>query len=82
MREEMQRDENVYCIGEDIGTYGGAFRATAGFLEEFGRPRILDTPLSEIAIIGASVGSALHRACVRSRRCSSPTSSPTGSTCS
>ena len=59
MREEMLRDENVYCIGEDIGTYGGAFRATAGFLEEFGRPRILDTPLSEIAILGASIGSAL-----------------------
>jgi len=59
MREELLRDENVFCIGEDIGTYGGAFRATAGFLDEFGRPRILDTPLSEIAILGASVGSAL-----------------------
>lgn len=59
MREELLRDENVFCIGEDIGTYGGAFRATAGLLEEFGRPRILDTPLSEIAILGASVGAAL-----------------------
>ncbi|MHC4959161.1 MAG: alpha-ketoacid dehydrogenase subunit beta [Planctomycetota bacterium] len=59
MREELLRDESVYCIGEDIGTYGGAFRATAGFLDEFGRPRILDTPLSETAIIGACVGSAL-----------------------
>jgi len=59
MAEEMRRDENVYCIGEDIGTYGGAFRATAGFLDEFGRPRILDTPLSEIAILGASIGSAI-----------------------
>ncbi len=59
MREEMLRDDSVYCIGEDIGTYGGAFRATEGFLEEFGRPRILDTPLSESAIIGACVGSAL-----------------------
>ena len=59
MADEMRRDEDVYCIGEDIGTYGGAFRATAGFLEEFGRPRILDTPLSEIAILGASVGSAI-----------------------
>jgi len=59
MAEEMRRDENVYCIGEDIGTYGGAFRATAEFLDEFGRPRILDTPLSEIAILGASVGSAI-----------------------
>ncbi len=59
MREEMRRDPAVFCIGEDIGTYGGAFRATAGFLEEFGRPRILDTPLSETAILGASVGAAL-----------------------
>ncbi len=59
MAEEMRRDENVFCLGQDIGTYGGAFRATAGLLEEFGRPRILDTPLSESAIIGASVGAAL-----------------------
>ena len=59
MREEMLRDEAVYCLGEDIGTYGGAFRATKGFLEEFGRPRILDTPLSETAILGAAAGSAM-----------------------
>ena len=59
MREELLRDERVYCLGEDIGAYGGAFRATRGFLEEFGRPRILDTPLSESAILGAAVGSAL-----------------------
>jgi 2-oxoisovalerate dehydrogenase E1 component beta subunit len=59
MREELLRDDSVFCLGEDIGAYGGAFRATAGFLEEFGRPRILDTPLSEIAILGAAVGAAL-----------------------
>ncbi|MHC4550029.1 MAG: alpha-ketoacid dehydrogenase subunit beta [Planctomycetota bacterium] len=59
LREEMLRDESVFCLGEDIGTYGGAFRVTKGFLEEFGRPRILDTPLSESAIIGASVGASL-----------------------
>ena len=59
LREEMRRDDSVFCLGQDIGTYGGAFRATAGFLEEFGRPRILDTPLSESAIIGASIGAAL-----------------------
>jgi len=59
MREELLRDERVFCLGEDIGTYGGAFRATQGFLKEFGRPRILDTPLSESAILGASVGAAL-----------------------
>jgi len=59
MLEELRRDESVFCLGEDIGTYGGAFRATAGFLEEFGRPRILDTPLSEIAILGAATGAAI-----------------------
>ncbi len=59
MAEEMRRDENVFCLGEDIGTYGGAFRATKGFLDEFGRDRCLDTPLSESAIIGASVGAAM-----------------------
>ena len=59
MAEEMRRDENVFCLGQDIGTYGGAFRATKGLLEEFDRARCLDTPLSESAIIGASVGAAL-----------------------
>ena len=59
LREEMHRDESVYCLGEDIGTYGGAFRATQNFLQEFGRPRILDTPLSESAILGAAIGSAI-----------------------
>ena len=59
LREEMRRDESVYCLGQDIGTYGGAFRVTKGFLDEFGRPRILDTPLSESAILGASIGSAM-----------------------
>jgi 2-oxoisovalerate dehydrogenase E1 component beta subunit len=59
LREEMLRDEAVFLLGEDIGTYGGAFRVTQGFLEEFGRPRILDTPLSESAIVGASIGAAL-----------------------
>jgi 2-oxoisovalerate dehydrogenase E1 component beta subunit len=59
LREEMLRDEAVFCLGQDIGTYGGAFRVTKGFLQEFGRPRILDTPLSESAIIGAAVGASL-----------------------
>jgi 2-oxoisovalerate dehydrogenase E1 component beta subunit len=59
LHEEMLRDESVFCLGEDIGTYGGAFRVTQGFLKEFGRPRILDTPLSESAIIGAAVGAAI-----------------------
>jgi 2-oxoisovalerate dehydrogenase E1 component beta subunit len=59
MREEMQRDESVYILGEDVGVYGGAFKVTAGFLDEFGPLRVIDTPLSESAIVGAAVGSAL-----------------------
>jgi 2-oxoisovalerate dehydrogenase E1 component beta subunit len=59
MREEMLRDESVYILGEDVGVYGGAFKVTAGFLDEFGPMRVIDTPLSESAIVGAAVGSAL-----------------------
>jgi len=59
LREEMRRDSTVFCLGEDVGIYGGAFRVTQGFLEEFGRDRVLDTPLSELAIIGSSIGAAL-----------------------
>jgi len=59
MREEMQRDERVYILGEDVAVYGGAFKVTAGLLEEFGPMRVIDTPLSESAIVGAAVGSAL-----------------------
>src|SRR5947209_12698460 len=59
MRTEMQRDESVYILGEDIGVYGGAFKVTAGFLDEFGPLRVIDTPLSESAIVGAAIGSAL-----------------------
>ncbi len=60
MRLEMRRDERVFMIGEDIGTYGGAFKVTKGFLEEFGPKRIIDAPISETAIIGASIGAALN----------------------
>jgi len=59
MREEMRRDESVYILGEDVGVYGGAFKVTAGFQEEFGESRVIDTPLSESAIVGAAIGSAL-----------------------
>jgi 2-oxoisovalerate dehydrogenase E1 component beta subunit len=59
MREEMERDESVYIMGEDVGVYGGAFKVTAGFLDQFGPMRVIDTPLSESAIVGAAVGSAL-----------------------
>jgi 2-oxoisovalerate dehydrogenase E1 component beta subunit len=54
--EEMERDPAVVMIGEDIGVYGGAFKVTAGLLERFGWERIIDTPISETAIIGAAVG--------------------------
>src|SRR6202035_4518945 len=57
--EEMERDPNVFLIGEDIGVYGGAFKVTAGFLERFGAQRVVDTPISEAAIVGASIGAGL-----------------------
>lgn len=60
LRYEMQRDERVFLIGEDIGVYGGAFKVTKGFIEEFGPERVLDAPISEAAIIGAAIGAALH----------------------
>jgi 2-oxoisovalerate dehydrogenase E1 component beta subunit len=57
--EEMERDPNVFLIGEDIGAYGGAFKVTAGFFERFGARRVVDTPISEAAIVGAAIGAAL-----------------------
>jgi 2-oxoisovalerate dehydrogenase E1 component beta subunit len=59
MLEEMEKDERVFVIGEDVGTYGGAFRVTAGFLDKFGEKRVIDTPISEAGIVGAAVGAAL-----------------------
>lgn len=59
LREEMQRDKSVFLLGEDIGSYGGAFKVTKGFLEEFGEERVIDTVLGEAAIIGAASGAAL-----------------------
>jgi 2-oxoisovalerate dehydrogenase E1 component beta subunit len=57
--EEMERDPNVFLIGEDIGVYGGAFKVTAGFIERFGERRVVDTPISEAAIVGAAIGAGL-----------------------
>ena len=54
--EEMARDDNVFCMGEDIGAYDGAFKVTDGLLERFGESRVIDTPISEIAIVGAAAG--------------------------
>jgi 2-oxoisovalerate dehydrogenase E1 component beta subunit len=56
--EEMERDENVFCLGEDIGAYGGAFKATEGLMARFGERRVIDTPISEAAIVGAAAGAA------------------------
>ncbi len=56
--EEMERDEHVFMLGEDIGAYGGAFKVTDGFLERFGQDRVIDTPISEAAIVGAAAGAA------------------------
>ena len=58
MFEEMERDENVFILGEDVGAYGGAFKVTDGFLERFGDQRVIDTPISEAAIVGAAAGAA------------------------
>jgi len=57
--DAMEADPRVCCLGEDIGAYGGAFRATEGLLERFGADRVLDTPISEQAIAGAAIGAAL-----------------------
>jgi 2-oxoisovalerate dehydrogenase E1 component beta subunit len=56
--EEMRRDPSVFVLGEDVGPYGGAFGVTAGIVEEFGEARCLDTPISESAIIGVSIGAS------------------------
>ncbi|WP_025844223.1 alpha-ketoacid dehydrogenase subunit beta [Paenibacillus ehimensis] len=60
LREEMQRDQRVFVLGEDVGVRGGVFRVTQGFYEEFGEQRVIDTPLSEAAIAGVSVGAAAY----------------------
>ncbi|MCI0528489.1 MAG: alpha-ketoacid dehydrogenase subunit beta, partial [Nitrospira sp.] len=59
MQEEMERDEKVYVIGEDIGIYGGVFKATKGLQSRFGPMRVIDSPLSENLIVGSSVGAAI-----------------------
>ncbi|MBI3651603.1 MAG: alpha-ketoacid dehydrogenase subunit beta [Acidobacteria bacterium] len=57
--EEMERDKNVFILGEDVGEYGGAFKVTDGFLKQFGADRVIDTPISESAIVGAACGAAM-----------------------
>src|SRR2546427_5526774 len=60
LAEEMRRDPKVFVLGEDVGAYGGAFGATQGLHEEFGEARVLDTPISESAIVGVSIGAAMR----------------------
>jgi 2-oxoisovalerate dehydrogenase E1 component beta subunit len=59
LREELRADERVLLMGEDIGTFGGAFKVTDGLAEEFGSDRVMDTPMAETAIIGAAIGAAV-----------------------
>src|SRR5262249_1544021 len=56
--EEMERDDRVFILGEDVGLYGGAFKVTDGFVKKFGESRVIDTPISEAAIVGAAAGAA------------------------
>ncbi|MDQ2981377.1 MAG: alpha-ketoacid dehydrogenase subunit beta, partial [Actinomycetota bacterium] len=59
LRQEMRRDKRIFVIGQDVGVYGGAFKVTLGFQEEFGPWRVLDAPLSETAIVGGCTGAAI-----------------------
>src|SRR5204862_4068403 len=60
LRIEMRRDPRVVVLGEDVGKFGGVFRATSGLFEEFGADRVIDTPLAEAGIIGSAIGMALY----------------------
>jgi pyruvate/2-oxoglutarate/acetoin dehydrogenase E1 component len=59
LREEMRADDRVFMMGEDVGVFGGAFKVTDGFIEEFGDQRVIDTPLAESGIIGTAIGAAV-----------------------
>ncbi|MBI5958788.1 MAG: alpha-ketoacid dehydrogenase subunit beta [Chloroflexi bacterium] len=59
LREEMQRDERVFIMGEEVGVWGGTYAVTRGFIDEFGEKRVRDTPISEMVIAGAAVGAAM-----------------------
>ena len=59
LREEMERDPNVFILGEDIGFFGGAFKVTEGLFAEFGEKRVIDTPIAEGLIVGAAIGAAM-----------------------
>ena len=59
IHDEMKRDNSVFIMGEDVGPRGNVFLITKGFLEEFGRDRVIDTPLAEASIVGIAVGAAM-----------------------
>ena len=59
LRQEMRRDDRIFLIGEDVGVYGGAFKVSLGFQEEFGPWRVIDAPLAEAAIVGSCTGAAI-----------------------
>ena len=59
LREEMRADQRVFVMGEDVGAFGGAFKVTDGFQDEFGAGRVMDTPLAESAIVGTAIGAAV-----------------------
>src|SRR5437588_11311310 len=59
LREELLRDENVFLIGEEIGTFEGSYKITAGLLKEFGPERVMDTPIAEEGFVGAAIGAAM-----------------------
>ena len=59
LREEMERDPRVFVMGEEVGVFDGAYKVTAGLLEEFGPDRVRDTPISEEGFVGAGVGAAM-----------------------
>ncbi|MDD9148549.1 MULTISPECIES: alpha-ketoacid dehydrogenase subunit beta [unclassified Sporolactobacillus] len=60
LKEEMERDENVFVLGEDVGRRGGVFQATKGLYDRFGEKRVMDTPLAESAIVGVAIGAAMY----------------------
>lgn len=60
MKEEMERDDRVFVLGEDVGLKGGVFKATTGLYDQFGEQRVLDTPLAESAIAGVAIGAAMY----------------------
>src|SRR3982750_837838 len=59
LREELQRDENVFLMGEEVAEYQGAYKVTKGLLQEFGEKRVIDTPITELGFAGLGVGAAM-----------------------